>query len=62
MKLVHIFIAQIVFFLVLGTAWCVNIYKLAKCDFAASWKGEVIHAVGVVVPPASLVTVWFNHK
>jgi len=39
----------------------VNLYKFAQCDFEASWKGEIIHGIGIL-PPASLVTVWFNDK
>ena len=36
-----------------------NGVKFASCDFEAGWKCEVIHGIGVVVPPASLITVWF---
>jgi hypothetical protein len=45
----------------IGTSWVVNFYKLTQCDFVAPYKGEVLHAVGII-PAASLVTVWFNHK
>jgi hypothetical protein len=48
-------------FLTIGTSWIVNFYKLTQCDFAAPYQGEGIHAVGII-PVASLVTVWFNHK
>lgn len=37
-----------------------NAYKLTQCDFIASYKCEVIHSIGVVVPPAAYVTVWFS--
>lgn len=40
-------------------AWVFNIIALTECDFAAPYKCEVIHAVGIV-PPAALVTVWFT--
>lgn len=43
------------------TAWAFNLEKLTQCDFAAPYKGEVIHAVGIF-PPASIVTVWFDDK
>lgn len=33
-----------------------NILDLADCDFAAPYKCEVVHSVGVVLPPASVVT------
>lgn len=51
------------FLLVLVIAYCVgsyldNIWKLTKCDFAAPYKCEVIHVMGIVAPPVSLVTVW----
>lgn len=36
-----------------------NIVKLCNCDWSAPWKDEVIHGIGVVIPAASLVTVWF---
>jgi len=36
-----------------------NGVKLASCDFEADWRCEVIHSIGVVVPPAALITVWF---
>ncbi len=52
---------QIVLVLVIGSAWCVNIYKLTQCDFQAPYKGEVMHGVGILGPTA-LVTVWFNDK
>lgn len=61
MKLKHIFIIQIAIVAIFGTAWFVNLYKLLQCDFQPSWKGEIIHAVGLL-PPASIVTVWFSDK
>lgn len=39
-----------------------NIIAFAHCDFKAPYKGEIIHGLGIVVPPASYVTVWFNDK
>ena len=38
--------------------WCINVYKLINCDFEADYKCELVHAIGVVVPPASYITVW----
>lgn len=40
-----------------GLVW--NAVKLASCDFESNYKCEVIHGAGLVVPPLSLVTVWF---
>jgi hypothetical protein len=57
----YLIIAQLAIVGVIGTAWCVNLYKLTQCDFAPSWKGEILHAVGLI-PPAALVTVWFSDK
>ena len=37
-----------------------NIVKLVQCDFKTDYECEVVHAVGVFVPPASLITVWFD--
>ena len=37
-----------------------NIVKFVQCDFETDYKCEVIHAVGVFVPPAALITVWFD--
>lgn len=42
-----------------GVCWVINIYKLATCDFDRPYKEEVIHAVGLLIPPTSVVTVWF---
>lgn len=38
----------------------INGYKLAGCDFEAPFKCEVSHAIGVFMPPASIITVWFD--
>lgn len=39
--------------------WLVNIVKFANCDFDAPYKEEFIHIVGIIVPPSSIITVWF---
>ena len=36
-----------------------NVIKVTNCDFASDFRCEVIHGVGVIIPPASLITVWF---
>jgi hypothetical protein len=38
----------------------INGYKLANCDFKSNYKCEAIHAIGVVIPPAAFITVWFD--
>ena len=40
--------------------YVLNIVRFVQCDFETGYKCEVIHAVGVFVPPASLITVWFD--
>jgi hypothetical protein len=47
--------------LAFAVAWGVNAYKLSQCDFAADYKCEALHGVGLVVPPLSWITVWFGH-
>jgi hypothetical protein len=44
-----------------GTCWVVNVMKLARCDFEPPYRGEVIHAIGLI-PAAAVVTVWFDDK
>jgi hypothetical protein len=39
-------------------AFIVNAVKLIQCDFDAPYKEEVIHAIGIFVPPVSWVTCW----
>ena len=51
----------IVVYIVCGVgAWCLNAIKLASCDFEADYRCEVIHGAGLIVPPLSIVTVWFS--
>ena len=57
----YLTIATIVIALLVITAWVINFYKLTQCDFQAPYKGEVIHAVGLV-PAFAPITVWFNDK
>lgn len=40
-------------------AWIVNLFKFVTCDFDAPWKDEIIRAVGLFIPPCSMVTCWF---
>jgi len=51
----YIFLAVILF-----APWVVNAVKLVDCDFESPYKCEAIHAIGVFIPPASYVTVWFG--
>ena len=40
--------------------WIYNLNQLMDCDFEEDYKCEVIHIAGVLVPPASIITVWFD--
>lgn len=42
------------------TPWIWNGVKFINCDFEADYKCEVIHGAGVVIPPASFITVWLG--
>lgn len=42
-----------------GWSWIWNAVKLASCDFESDYKCEVIHGVGLVIPPLSIGTAWF---
>lgn len=42
------------------STWMWNATKLASCDFDAPYKCELIHGVGLVLPPLAIVTVWFD--
>jgi hypothetical protein len=61
MKLFGMFTILFIFFwLVLAVSYIVNIVQLCKCDFEPSYKAETVHGIGIVFPPASLVTVWVS--
>jgi len=39
--------------------WIVNLVKFTECDFEKPYKSEIIHGIGVFMPPASVVTCCF---
>ncbi len=41
-------------------AWIWNANKLASCDFKAPYMCEIIHNVGLILPPIAIITVWFD--
>ena len=49
---------------ILGILVCIpyvwNFTKLIGCNFDAPYKCEVVHLIGVVIPPTAYVTVWFD--
>ena len=51
----------VVMVLVFGlSAWVWNAVKLASCDFESNYRCEALHVIGLVVPPLSIITVWFD--
>ena len=52
MKTVILVIAVFVL-CVLG--WFMNLVKFLQCDFEPSYKAEVIHGVGIVIPVVGIV-------
>lgn len=46
-------------FLICAVSWVVNLVKLTDCDFAAPYRCEAIHGIGLI-PVAAPFTVWFD--
>lgn len=44
---------------ILIICYIINIYRLFQCDFKEPYKEEIIHLIGVFIPPLNLITVWF---
>lgn len=42
-----------------GIFWIMNLIELFNCDFETPFKEEVIHLIGVFIPPLSVITFWF---
>jgi hypothetical protein len=38
--------------------WIINLIKFVNCDFTEPWKDEIVHGLGVFIPPVSWVTAW----
>jgi len=53
-------IVWLVFILVCGVGWVMNIYKLTQCDFDAPYKTEIIRVVSTVVPIVGGFTGWME--
>lgn len=53
-------ILSIVFFWLLPIIlWIVNLIQFFDCDFCAPYKDEAIHLVGILIPYAAYITVWY---
>lgn len=37
-----------------------NVVKFVGCDFDGIGACEVVHGAGILVPPASVITVWID--
>jgi uncharacterized BrkB/YihY/UPF0761 family membrane protein len=48
-----------VFWLFMVFTYINNIIDLFGCDFETPFKEEIIHLIGVFIPPASLITCWY---
>jgi hypothetical protein len=59
---IAVFVLHILLSIFVMGCYIGNIVKLVKCDFASPYKGEIEHVIGIVVPPASIVTVWLVDK
>lgn len=48
----------VIFCAVIG-GWGQNLYKLSECDFAAPYKAEVMHGIGII-PVVGAFTGWMD--
>lgn len=51
-------LAWLLFWIVTGVCWVINLVQLVSCDFEGPWREEIIHLIGLIIAPASIVTVW----
>lgn len=52
--------AALIIIVLFFTPWVWNAVKFSNCDFESNYKCEASHGIGVFVPPASFITVWFG--
>ena len=45
-------------FITIWVFWLVNLAQTLECDFKAPYRCEAIGALGFIIPPASIVTVF----
>ena len=50
-----------VIFIIWAITWTINSIQLSSCDFEYPYRCEVIHTIGLVLPPISMATVWFSN-
>lgn len=54
-----VFRAQAVIVILMLVAYVVNFIKFIGNDFEAPYKSEIVNGIGVFIPPAASITVWF---
>ena len=52
-------LALVLLLCALCAPWIINVAKFIDCDFESDYRCEAIHGIGVVIPPAAFITVWF---
>ena len=55
-----VLVLVLAFGLVGTSSWIYNAVKLSYCDFKPDYKCEIVHSAGLVLPPLSMVTVWYG--
>lgn len=50
----------VIMWLFLTVSWIKNIYELTECDFESPYKCEVIHGIGIPIPPVSWISAWVD--
>jgi len=45
--------------LLLAASWFINGMRFMDCNFEPNYRCEAIHGIGIIMPPASYITVWF---
>jgi len=53
------YLTRLILCVIALTPYGINAYKFIQCDFESDYTCEVMHGIGVFVPPASFITVWF---
>ena len=53
-------VIMLVILAIIVTPWFINLNKFINCDFESDLRCEAIHGAGVIIPPTSYVTVFFD--
>jgi len=56
--LIELLIVMLFVCIVVTFVW--NAIKFSSCDFESNYKCEVVHGAGIIIPPLSIITVWFD--